>query len=887
MSATDFTIPLVACVVLGAAAGTSAQGLGATSAAQEPLGQRGAAQRFGVTRTMLPPADAGTEVLVALDVDLDGDLDLFVGGAGGDRLYRNDGTGAFRDVSHWLPPATDPARAAAAGDVDGDGHPDLVIGTSAGTDRLLLFDRGRYVDASDRLPVDTSKTYAVALGDVNGDLALDVWLGNPGNQDRLYLNDGSGGFTDGTGAIPIASESVADVALGDADGDGDLDAVIGVGHLCWAPSLQNRLYLGDGLGGFVDAPGRLPVDADVTVAVELGDVDGDGDPDLVLGNARDCSTSGAQNRLYLNDGMGGFLDATGRLPALLDETLACALADTDGDGDLDLVVGNAYDYPFPGNGLNRLCVNDGSGNFTEPPGLLPALAELTRALAAVDVDADGDVDLLVGNGGTDRLHLNDSTGVFSVTETVLPPSPTSVVGLGDVNADGHLDAFAVTPIFDMTPYVPTKVDQRLFLGDGAGFFTESSGDLPGLTRVVGEVAFGDVDADGDLDLLLACPYDGEYYPVAQDNLLLLNDGSGKFTDGSGQLPTFPGDDRGVPTSVELVDVDRDGHLDAVFSNRNDYDGGGSGIALFLNDGLGTFTDASGQVSYLGNDPEHVVAGDVDGDGDTDLVAGADPLFVYLMLNDGSGTFVDAGGQLPALSELGSTTYLDLGDVDGDGALDLVFGRVEWSGSGPPNRLYRNDGAGVFTDDSAAVAQVRDEYRLADVDGDGDLDLLGEEALLENDGGARFTPTVRQLPAAPSGRLALGDVDGDGDLDALVSPGAQAVVWSNLTRHLAWRGLPRIGKELALEVHGSPRAPWLVAWAPTTAPLAVPPLGTLHLPPATATVAGSGTLDPGGRATLGFAVPADPTLVGAALHWQALVGWPLRLTNREVTTFSGL
>ena len=242
------------------------------------------------------------------------------------------------------------------------------------------------------LPMDSDSTQAVAYGDVDGDGDLDLVIGNGYHQNRLYLNNGTGTFTDATASrMPVDNDFTSSMALGDVDGDGDLDLVIGNGG--FSSGHQNRLYLNNGTGTFTDATAsRMPVDGDYTYSVALGDVDGDGDLDLVIGNG------GQQNRLYLNNGTGTFTDATAsRMPVDNDTTLSVALGDVDSDGDLDMVLGNWSQQ-------NRLYVNNGTGTFTDATASrMPVADDMTNAVALGDVDGDGDLDLVIGNWSQQTL----------------------------------------------------------------------------------------------------------------------------------------------------------------------------------------------------------------------------------------------------------------------------------------------------------------------------------------------------------------------------------------------------------------------------------------------------------------------------------------------------
>ena len=357
------------------------------------------------------------------------------------------------------------------------------------------------------LPVDTNATSELAMGDVDGDGDLDLVCGNYFNQNRLYVNDGTGRFTDVTAAqMPVDFDFTTAVALGDVDGDGDLDVIFGNAGLPLGQ--QNRLYMNNGVGTFTDATAtQMPVDNSGTRAVALGDVDGDTDLDMILGNGTNGSFVAEQNRLYLNNGAGSFVDVTAaRLPVDADNTGSVVLGDVDGDGDVDVVLGNTASCVFSGNlycygQQNRLYLNSGTGTFTDATAAqMPIDGDSTRAAALGDIDGDGDLDLVFANGYIslgylmrNRLYVNNG-GVFSdATASQLPVDndSTLTVALGDVDADGDLDMV-----------LGGGSQNRLYLNDGSGLYTDATGArLPVASQWTHGLVLGDADADGDLDVV--------------------------------------------------------------------------------------------------------------------------------------------------------------------------------------------------------------------------------------------------------------------------------------------------------------------------------------------------------------------------------------------------
>jgi len=617
-------------------------------------------------------ADAHNTYSVALgDVDHDGDLDLAVGNNGeANRLYLNDGSGTFGAGSDITADAHN-TYSVTLGDVDNDGDLDMVAGNLGEANRLYLNDGSGGFTGSDIVTADTHNTYFVVLGDVDGDGDLDLVAGNLGEVNRLYLNDGSGSFTGSD--ITADTHLTSSVTLGDVDGDGELDMVAGnYGE-------ANRLYLNDGSGGFTGSD-IVTADAHSTLAVALDDVDGDGDLDLVAGN------DGPINRLYLNDGSGSF-GAGSDITADTHATYFVALGDLDGDGDLDMVAGN--------DGANRLYLNQSENSaFTNIFGTdVTADTYDTNSVALGDVDGDGDLDMVAGNENqANRLYLNDGSGNFGPGSDITADAHnTQSVTLGDVDGDGDLDLVAGNVV----------QTNRLYLNDGSGTFGAGS-DITADTHNTWTVALGDVDGDGDLDLVENV--------VMPPHKLYLNDGNGVFVAGSdiGTNEFNPAND------MVLGDVDNDGDLDIVTGNE-------SSDLLYLNDGSGGFT--SSYFGHGGITTQTVALGDVDGDGDLDIITGDGSSTNRLFLNNGTiDPFSGVSGS-DITADAHQTYSVILGDVDGDGDLDLVAGN-----NGQANRLYLNNGTadpfnGVTGSDITADAHNTQSVTLGDVDGDGDLDMV--------------------------------------------------------------------------------------------------------------------------------------------------------------------
>ena len=349
----------------------------------------------------------------------------------------------FTDVTAThLPPLPPECMAAAVGDADGDGDPDMALAIERQPNVLILNDgTGVFVNVSERLPRtihDSEDTEFIDV-DADGDMDL-VFASEDSAQNELYLNDGEAGFSDASDRLPLEGRSNALATL-DVNGDGAPDLLIGNYG-------AEGVMLNDGRGNFSDGTEAYwPVSGGDTQDIELADVDGDGDQDVLVANE-------GQNHLYLNEG-GRLLDATAeRLPQRDDESREYRAFDADGDGDLDLVVVNIqllYEWPRQ----DYLLLNDGTGTFVEADAdSLPDGSRDHFTVQVADLDTDGDEDILLpgstftGDSGDYRVLLNDGTGRFAdvPAATILPPSVNDNgigfdIRVADFNLDGRDDLF--------------------------------------------------------------------------------------------------------------------------------------------------------------------------------------------------------------------------------------------------------------------------------------------------------------------------------------------------------------------------------------------------------------------------------------------------------------
>lgn len=657
------------------------------------------AAAFGAGTAITLAASGASDVKTA-DIDGDGDLDVIVSSANNNTVswWENTAGDGSSFTEHVVSNAVGGARSIFTGDIDGDGDLDIV--TAAENDDTITW-----------------------------------WENTAGDGSTFTAHE-----------VSTTVDGVRSIFVVDLDGDGDADIV-------------SASFLGDTIEWHENTAGDgstftkhdiAGVGGNGFSSVTVADIDHDGDLDVIATSSLDDTLTFFENTA----GNASAFTAT-TLDNLADGATSVVAADIDGDGKLDLVVtegdsGNVSWYR-----------NDGQVNPTFTKDTLATGETGASDLFAIDIDHDGDIDILVASADDDEITLYENDGNVNdpidpqFTARVLSTSENNIsaVTAADIDGDGDYDIFSSSRNDNTVTLIKNESIHR-----NAAF--ADSVTISNVTDGAYSVATGDIDGDGRVDIAVSSVFDGTIRWFRNN--------------GEAVNPTFTTNTVGAsngPREIYLADIDGDGDLDiaAAVAVANT-------VGWWRNNGGGntwTFVAVNGASTAV----QSVFAADVDGDGDIDLLsASSGDDTIRWFENDGAAapTFTThvISGPLNN-SPVDGAFSITAADVDGDGDLDVIVASYD------DNRIawYEN----LFGDGSAwsrrllsITAVGARSVTAADVDNDGDIDIIAASELdhtvrwFENDGSADPSFTTHILSTGEQGvqQVVAADLDNDGDIDIL-------------------------------------------------------------------------------------------------------------------------
>ncbi len=572
-------------------------------------------------------------------------------------------------------------RSAAVIDFDNDGDKDLAVSVSAepldrkiGINGIVVMENdtfpngksGAFNDSNRvffKIPSATDTTKADTLynpmqlvaADFNGDGYLDLALADSAvfNQPTraavsIFMNRFSteGGLNSRTFAPPVPYRvgiECRSIFVADLDNDGDLDIAAANSKDGTVSILKNS-----GNGTFPAKTDFLsPV---VPYWVDGGDYDRDGDVDLAL-----ASYAGAAVAVLRNRGNGTFEVGSEYTTGTFSNPQGVAAGDLDADGDIDLAVGNLV--------TNQISIHlNGNGTFpATPSGIL--FSGNPRALALVDLDGDGDKDIAAANQSSRTVSIfkNNGNATFQAGVIYTIGNVLYSIVARDLDNDSDVDLATVSPTTNHEFVYVLK-------NNGDGTFAPPDSFPTGKISIF--ITSADFNGDGFYDLATV---DQNFGPFFDSVSILFNDGTGAFSPRVSQVVGSS------PTSMATGDFDADGDVDWAVTNSGDTERGDSSVMVFMNNGNGTFAP---RIRYqTGGGPVAVLAVDMDGDGDLDIItADSASNAVAFLANNGSGTFAPAVEFAAGPNPRGlAAVYLDT-----DGDLDLAVTNISTIATFPVN-----------------------------------------------------------------------------------------------------------------------------------------------------------------------------------------------------------
>lgn len=610
---------------------------------------------------------AVTYVLVtADDFDNDGNIDLAVAGIPNPThvtVFYGDGTGGLTMTPELLTWCTFSSRALwiSKGDFDGNGLSDILLSTHQGLTCLL--NNG---DRTFRDPIclNSSTPFYFQAGDFNHDGLSDV-AKHVGGGITILLSNGDGSFAD-AGNYSLGS-GLHIPATGDLDGDGNTDLV--VANRTVASSISVLQGLGDGTFNHLS---DYLLENKVGIAI-VSDINQDNAADVVT------STSGG-NVVFLGEGDGTLVDdhTFGQGLAGTNNAPYIAIGELDGDGYQDLAVASFS------SDVVAIILGQGDGRF-EAPLIYPSSASEDRIVA--DFDNDGDLDVAVLGNGHLLVHSNvDSGTLIEAADYVTETRDGGRLAIADINRDGDLDLLAVSYGWHYL---------NVLLGKDGVAFDEPS--IYYLGSYVSSIAATDYNNDSFVDVVL----------TNNEGILLV----------PGQMDgTFPSsvliETEGTADDIIAGDFNHDGYSDLAILNSY-FDA----IDILPGAGDGTFGQVASEQTIA--NPLSLAFGDIDNDGLSDLIAVSKDALGLHVMNE-----IGAPEPMTTIVASSSGERVAVADVNHDSRTDIIY--VETSFTSSASIVY-GAGGGMFESPTTTNffdgEFTRYAVQTADMTNDGLIDLV--------------------------------------------------------------------------------------------------------------------------------------------------------------------
>lgn len=669
--------------------------------------------------------------IFACDIDMDNDLDLIVASAYDNKIswFNNLGGGNFGE-QHIITNEALGAMSVIAADLDGDEDYD-VISASPDDNKIAWYENDGFGNFGPQIIISTLAAFPKSIFaiDLDNDGDNDVLSASWDNKIAWYENDSLGNF----GTQQIISYAVLypfSVFSIDLDGDNDPDVLS-------ASVLDNKIAWYENLGSSNFGPQQVITTQTLEArSVFASDLDGDGDNDVISASVMDKKIA-----WYENDGQGNF--GPQQIISSSFKPASIYAIDLDSDGDIDIISNPSY--------FDDLVwfENDGSGNFGNP--IYIDNITNSRGLTCADFNNDNEIDVCVTFDYCDIVwYPNDSIGNFGQRHIITfgINSPNSLL-LSDLDGDGKNDIVCGSDLNDGITWFKNLGTGNYILFDTITF------ELFGIK----DLASADFDGDGDNDVVSLSTGNSE-----KKIAWFENDSLGHFGP-----PQIISDSAIAPRAVFTADMDGDGDMDILFGSANgSVSTSGQKVSWWKNDGSGNF----GNEIVISQSPQacsDVVAADLDNDGDMDILAAKGQVMWYE--NQGGAAsfnvhFISAG--------IGFATQVAAADLDGDNDLDVICSADDASGNGDI-RWWKNNGSGSFTSMPSLIAWLAEpmDISIADLDKDGDLDIIGQQALYStslfwfaNDGLGNFGTLQLISDTLAVTSIISSDLDDDGDCDIL-------------------------------------------------------------------------------------------------------------------------